>query len=289
MPGTKPTHNKKTNMSKNKEATTALSVPGSEHTLEERRVINEDVLKVTGHELKREFTRRVEDATAHRKKCYEALGDFMHAYNEAAEQCWMNILPNTQSDLKHSFSVLNQLAQEGDEEYDVSVKVNDQTILFGLQGMERDGYYHQGETALSKMREAFHKEEDSLAADLKVPVSIEIKRGDYTEMRIDRVIDVTCSKDLNDARRALVEASEPFYEAITLLAKAKNDLDELPRNMEELDMQATARRIRDMGGEEALRDVLASATSILGGDTVKGLAAALPDYRTAEDDKAKDE
>lgn len=270
-------------MAKKEEATTALATPGTMHTLEERRVINEDVLKVTGHELKREFTRRVEETTAHRQKCYEDLGDYMHAYNTAAQKCWEEVLPGIVSDLEVSFSVLNRLADEDDDQFHVVLSVNEKALLFGLQGMEKDGYYHQGETFLSKMRNAYLKDAGSAADDLSVPLSIVIKRADYTEMNVDRVLEVTATSELQDARIALIKASEPFYEACELVKKAQKDLSDLPKNMEELDIQATARRIRDMGGEDALREVLGSAMQILGGDTVKGLAAALPGYKPEDD------
>lgn len=264
-------------MSDNKKATTALASPGTTHSLEERRLINEDVLKVTGHELKREFSRRVEEAKAMRGTRYDDLGDYMHAYNEAAEKCWTPVIDTLKKDLASSFDVMNSLASKDTDKFEVSVSVDDRRLLFGLEGMERDGYYHLGETALAAMREALWEDEDAAKADIDVLVEISVRRGSYVEISAERTVTVKVGDELVQARKALVEKSDPFYEAVEAMNAATKALADLPANLEELDMQATARRIRDMGGEDVLRDLLASATSVLDGEAVKGLAASLPD------------
>jgi hypothetical protein len=261
-------------------STTSLATPGTPHTLEERRAITADVLKLSGHELKKALTARVEQARTVKTDAYADLGDFMHAYNEAIQGCYKDIVHNLASDVSFSFNVFNTLetSDKLKDPFVVTVTVDERKLLFGLDTMESKGYYHLGEQQVADLRQRYAANPDSIAEDITVPLHIVAKRGPHTEFEISRVTRVSATTAFIDAQEDLIKASDPYYAACEALRKAEKDLADLPRNMEELEMQTIAARVQDMGGGDILMSVLDSQARILTGEAVSGLSMTLPDY-----------
>jgi hypothetical protein len=259
----------------------ALETPASAHSLEERRAVSADITKLVGHKLKKELADRVDRAKEHRKACYAACGDLMFSYNEAVNAVTASATANLVERLRVSFDLFDALADEDDPKFAVTLKVEDTSLLFGLQEMPKEGYYYLGESALLEMRKKHLATPDIAKSDLVVPFEVTVLRGSYTEMVLNRKVSAPVTPELEAARIALVEAAHPYVEACDALAKCEDDLKKLPSQMEEVEMQTTARRIVDMGGSELLDSVLDSADKILSGNIVDGLRAALPDYSNA--------
>jgi len=258
------------------EKETSLVDPATKHTLDERRAMTDDSLELASHGLKKEFTRRVENAKKEKNERYEALGDFMFAYNEAMKAAWEDALPGLQEELQKSFSVLNKLENRDGSftEYTVEVSVPEEKLLFGLQEYETKGYYYQGENLLKEVQKLVADE--NAAEDPVIPVNITVMRtdksSDYPEAEYARQYTVNCTSDLNDARSQLAEASNPYYEAVEALKHAEQELKELPEQLEEIRMMAIAQRVQDAGGAGLMDKLLDAVAAVQNGQKVEALA-----------------
>lgn len=255
---------------------TQLMNPETAHSLEERKAVTDDALKLAKHGLKKELTKRVETTQKQKEEAYESLGDLMEAYNIAAQKCCeMHVTP-LKDDVGFSFDAINAFTKNEKEHLNTRVEVQERELLFGLDNMGGDGYYYRGEAFLKEIYSA-----DEHTGDYTIPVHIVIYRGnpdnDDVRMRLERELVVEMSDELAKARKDLQEAAEPFYELTEALKKAQKDLNDLPANMEELDMQATALRVKDMGGQNILSGILKSMGSMLEGAEFDGLSTALPE------------
>jgi len=96
-------------------------------------------------------------------------------------------------------------------------------------------------------------------------------KDDYVVMSSYRIASVEPSYDLIAARTALVERAGVYFEAVEEYEQAEKDLHELPKKIEDIEMQATAQRVQDAGGAGVLDALLQSVESIKEGRDIQAL------------------
>ena len=279
------------------------SDPVTNHSIEDRRALTSDALKLSKHELQKEFKRRIEALKEDGRKLWESTEPLRDAYNTAVANLIGSVGRSVVDDLEHSFRCINRLsaskcarAEDDDDEYRLAVTVTlgeDYTFFEGsasnetrlnekmrpfLSGNKLSArHYRLRQQSMHSIVEEAHDSGDGdpcYANDLTIPVAICI--GSNEDLSITRYMDITCSFDLEQARRAFEEPAAQMKHIAEQLEKAEEDLERLPEMIKELDMHATALRISEAGGARFLESIMTGVQRIMSGDThLSGLALAM--------------
>jgi hypothetical protein len=291
----------------------AIIEPIVKQNLEDQRALTGDALKLGKHELEKTFKARIKEYKLEVAAAWDSTLPLRDAYNKAVVECVEPVAGALISELRHSFQVMDRLFPTTDEKErgdEHEAEYSSVTVTLGLRHdffvcspeanealghrmwiIERDGGRRHlggsGGRELALNIALFDHDEPlddpNFSYDLEIGVAIAIGKGGDEDARrrgesleFNRTLTVTCTRDLQDARAAFVEPMKLLLAAEQKLAKAEQNLEELPRMIKELDMSATAMRLQAAGGEPLLEQIMRGVQRIADGETeLSGLSLAL--------------
>jgi hypothetical protein len=303
-----------TSKSASLEVVSKFDEPETKHSIADRVALTGDALKLGKHELKKEFTKRINILTQAIDDAWKSTLPLRDAYNMAVASCALSVAQPVVDGIRSSFALLNNMipdrrADEDPDEYntrleesaiEVDVRVSTCGTFFRgskkgeaacverlgiLAPVRRAIQLEHGYMLLSHMREIVNIEYvDDLSYEQTIELDIEINHGTEGEsMELTRELIITCDQGLYKAREAFVEPVKTITDLEERLKVAESDLENLPKMMEELDMSATAMRLKAAGGAQFLGHIMAGVLRIKGGETeLSGLQLAMEDAPAAE-------
>lgn len=264
--------------------------PKSPHSIEDRKALTSDALKLSRHELEKEFTRRISAIKQAIDDEWEATLPLRDAYNMAVAKLIRSVSDGLVDELQHSFRCLNRMLEDDDDAgVEAVVRLGSERTFFHGSKEGSKALLHQMGALLEEwvvysasrpLQRGYIKEfedEECWADDLRAPLEVTIVQGDHAECEINRTFCITCSFELEQARRALAAPSKKITQLEEQLQLAMADHERLPEMIRELDMQATAIRLRDAGGELFLHSIMDGVRRIMNGENISGLTLALQD------------
>lgn len=287
-----------------KEAIKPFQEPATGHTIEDRRALTADALKVANHELKKEFQARLKACEKAIAQCQREAEPTLMAYNEAAASLISSLINTHRDDWRFSFQMLSgarDTRDEGDEDADLALILRIHTpfgsnFFHGVSDsrikafrarwenarISEPGHYRRGFPDCDDLLEWGVGAHGDDSYDLEVGLHFEIVYGEDS-LDVTRWFDITASPELAQARQGLTDLGRRLEALHEDRRQAERNIDRLPSMIKELDMSATIMRIRDAGGEQFLEQIISGVDRILKGDLqLSGTAMALGTQQESE-------
>jgi len=256
-------------------------------SLQDSKILAEDMLKLTKHKLTKTLEARKLEAEKEWKAAYDALSPQFENYHAALVGVYSEHVVRLSRELNSGLDGLNTIIRENaddDDDDDVtfvefSVEVDTDNLEFQVAD-ERNPCVHMavGASKLEALCSRVSADNGEASADIQVRLSIYYNNGcedadDFASQ--EQMLSCSSTGEMQDAILALVAAATPFCAAYHKWKECSKALREIPTLMKELDMQATAARVQAQGGEGMLIALLQSTDRMLAGESLDGLGAAL--------------
>ncbi len=265
--------------------TTAIAEPAYTGSLKKRKALTKDILKLTRHELEKEFKDRVHNAHVAREAFWIEVFDQVDAYDAITEKMIDEAIQVVGEKCSGAFDMINLVNVDDSKGLEMKIDPGTHGYYGKLHAHPKPASYHEdavfhgGDESLFACIRQLKKEGDMSKS---VTRSVEIDIYEYDEDEEDPqvsfaiTIEMKATEALIAARQQLIPTVEIAATLKEALDNAEEDLVNLDKNVKELEMQAVAKRVGDAGGGVLLDDVLGSMNSLLKGEKLNGLQAALP-------------
>ena len=250
--------------------------PTTIHTLEERKAITDDALKVAKHTIRKTLEARIMALQKVVAKTYDDLGDLMFRYNTAVRGVVDLEYDVIIAGIEGSFKDIALLSSTKlRPEWEPAFELNETALYYGVQGWEWTMMPHADYLGLGYKSILTNAEKKNWDRDLTIRFTMCLQEGTSLLCRREMEAEVEAPPELITAREDLAHASAPYLAAREELAQVHEELSKLSDTMVELDMQATAARLQAAGGSGLLDGILESTQKILAGEAFDGLATAM--------------
>ena len=253
-------------------------------TLEERKIVVDDILEVAEHEIEASLKKKESELQAEFMEAIEALEPPKKELKEKIDKCVKPHMNSLKSEFSHPFSIVNAV-EAPDRDFNTIECEMDYSPTFSFPKRSTAGFskWEKDMAVASLKKWAEWKSGDNIPVSVTIeiyPIDKDDERGD--EMSFSFNIWVVSSSDVEKSIEKFLKKSKLALEIADRMKIVEGQLSNLDKTMKELKMQAVSSRIKEMGGEGLLKQVLDSANQSLGGLPVSGVSMTLPDYRTKE-------